>query len=649
MQTWLRRLAPLVIAAFAVSLAVGQSSYEQHFEVRTSSIPNAGNGVFTTVAIPTGAYLGAYTGEFITDEEYLRRLKANQWQYVMGLLDCAKPHTGDITTIDGIRGNVFTRMNYAPAEFRNVKFEKICEPPFVKIVALRDISAGEELWVDYGPNYRYDFMKDEAVMRFFADLRASRARLPQETTISSRADADVLFRQVADAMPDYAEFLTVDELQQGLEALRARYPDQVRLRVVGASASGSPITECQIGRGRKHALLFGFPHPNEPIGSMMLHFLTAELAANAALRGYFDFTWHLVLCAEPDKARLNEGWFKGRNSVTRYARHHYRPPSYQQVEWTFPVSYKKYTFVTPSPEARALMAIIDEQRIDFSFGLHNSGFGGVYYYWSHDVPGLYPILYGHIARLGLPLHLGEPEVPWGTKFDGKAMFRMIYFTDQYDYLERYSPTPPEALLKSGASSDDYLRARYQSLTVNCELPYFFDARIEDSRPSDMTRREAALKSVAEQRQRIGHLRRRFTRVEPLLTAPSPFADTIRETLRTADASLAAEEKIARSDERYARQATVAEKWDALTLRRFYALLTTGQLVRLLETERARRGASLPPVLRDELAASLADFDQRAAALESELHYSVVPIRRLATVQLLTALYAMDHLQRAPAR
>ena len=67
-------------------------------------------------------------------------------------------------------------MNYAPAEFQNVKFEKICEAPFVKIVALRDIAAGEELWVDYGPRYRYDFMEDPAVIKFFADLRAQRAK-----------------------------------------------------------------------------------------------------------------------------------------------------------------------------------------------------------------------------------------------------------------------------------------------------------------------------------------------------------------------------------------------------------------------------------------------------------------------------------------
>jgi SET domain-containing protein len=43
-------------------------------------------------------------------------------------------------------------------------------------VALRDIVAGEELWVDYGPNYRYDFMQDPEVIKFFAGLPAQGPR-----------------------------------------------------------------------------------------------------------------------------------------------------------------------------------------------------------------------------------------------------------------------------------------------------------------------------------------------------------------------------------------------------------------------------------------------------------------------------------------
>jgi hypothetical protein len=171
-----RHLLRAIALLAVVALPAGQTPYDRHLEIRTSTIPHAGNGVFTTVPIPKGACLGAYTGEFITEEEFRRRSAANRWQYMMGLLDCVTPHTGGFVTIDGIDGNVFTRMNYAPPEFQNVRFEKICEAPFVRIVALRDVAAGEELWVDYGPKYRYDFMEDPAVVTFFAGLRAKRAK-----------------------------------------------------------------------------------------------------------------------------------------------------------------------------------------------------------------------------------------------------------------------------------------------------------------------------------------------------------------------------------------------------------------------------------------------------------------------------------------
>lgn len=173
-----RRLA-LVAALAGVAPGMflwAQAPYEQTLVVRPSQIPHAGHGVFTTIAIPKDAVLGAYGGEFITEQEFLRRAGLGQWQYMMGLLDCAIPNTGGLGTIDGIRGNVFTRMNYAPAEFQNVRFDKICEPPFVNIVALRYIVPGEELWVDYGPRYHYDFMRDPAVIAFFDDLRARRRK-----------------------------------------------------------------------------------------------------------------------------------------------------------------------------------------------------------------------------------------------------------------------------------------------------------------------------------------------------------------------------------------------------------------------------------------------------------------------------------------
>ncbi len=458
-------------------------------------------------------------------------------------------------------------------------------------------------------------------------------------------DRAALFASVVAAVPDESGFLTVDELRQAARSLKERYPDLVTLSQAGTSAGGYPILEVRIGSGKRHALLFGFPHPNEPIGSMMLRSLAEQLAANKDLRDYFDFTWHLVFCADPDKAKLNEGWFKGAPTVTKYARNYYRSPGYQQVEWTFPVQYKKYAYTTPIPEARALMSIIDANKIDFSFGLHNSDFGGVYYYWSQDVPEIYPPLYDFIAAQGLPLHLGEPEVPWGKKYDDRSMFKMLYFTDQYDYMEKYSSVPPEKILNSGASSDDYVKDKYPALTVNCELPYFYDPRIQDTRPSDMTRAEAMLASLAHEGQLFHSLRDRYLAVKPLLTARSPYVDTVEEMMRTGDNQIETAEKAIRAEKDYQRTATVAEKWDALSLRKFRRILYLGQFVRLLEDEKARTGDKFPAALQKALEAALKEFDVLAAEAEEELDYKIIPIKKLASVQLLTALYAMDHIQR----
>ncbi len=467
------------------------------------------------------------------------------------------------------------------------------------------------------------------------------------STSKKISNKDDFFSKIAANMPDYKDFLTVDELHQSLKNLKDQFPDFVTLTMLGESEQGNPIYEFQIGEGKHHALLFGFPHPNEPIGSMMLHYLTKELASNKDLRDYFDFTWHIVVCAEPDKAKLNEGWFKGKLTVTKYARNYYRPPSYQQVEWTFPITYKNYSFDKTIPEAQALLKIIDNNPIKFSFGLHNSGFGGVYYYWSHDVSELYPVLYDFIDKQGLPLHLGEPEVPWGKKFDDKSMFKMIYFTENYDYLEEYAPVPPEQILNSGGSSDDYIRAKYNALTVNCELPYFYDPRIVDTSPSDMTRREALLKGLKFTKDSYTLLKQQYEKVKPLLTSESLFKDAIEETLRVGEARLATAEKNIKTEKEYERQATVAEKFDAIYLRRFSNLFVIGMFIRLLEHEKEQVGDAFPSQLQEILNESLEKFDEEAKEVEVELNYTVVPIKKLASVQLITALYAMDYVQRNP--
>ena len=81
---------------------------------------------------------------------------------------------------------------------------------------------------------------------------------------------DVL--DILNDVPDYQVFLTVDELNASTRQLANKHPNTVEVLPVGHSRQGDPIEAIKIGNGPKQALLFAMPHPNEPIGSMMLEY-----------------------------------------------------------------------------------------------------------------------------------------------------------------------------------------------------------------------------------------------------------------------------------------------------------------------------------------------------------------------------------------
>ena len=82
---------------------------------------------------------------------------------------------------------------------------------------------------------------------------------------------------VLERVPDYREFLTLDELRAGTQVLVREFPGLARLETVGSSAEGRPIELLTIGHGRRPALLVGVPHPNEPIGTLTLDFIKETL------------------------------------------------------------------------------------------------------------------------------------------------------------------------------------------------------------------------------------------------------------------------------------------------------------------------------------------------------------------------------------
>lgn len=437
-------------------------------------------------------------------------------------------------------------------------------------------------------------------------------------------------------VPNYEAFLTVDELNSSTEQLANEYPDIITLMTIGHSRQGDPIKALKIGNGAKTALMFAMPHPNEPIGSMMLEYLSRRFAEDDDLRDVMDYTWYLVKCVDPDGTRLNEGWFKGPFTIENYGRHYYRPPSHLQIEWTFPINYKDLCFDEPLPETQALMTLIEQIRPDFIYSLHNAGFGGAYFYMSEAASSLYSEFYQLVENQGLHLHLGEPEVVWVSQF-ADAIFQTPSIINAYDFLEEQGVNPAEAIT-GGTSSFDYAKAFSDPFSLICEMPYFEVDAIHDTSPSDMVRRDAILKGVDLIRDGLNVIEELCSAVQGELTESSPFDEAISSFVKSMPQYLTGQESWAKSDPATEELATEAQKLDSLVIRRFYMVfLLLGMVIRMIEFQIALTGES--PVLSSTREQAEAAFDKLHNEFDSKLAYTVIPIRKLVSVQLGSALAA----------
>jgi len=100
-------------------------------------------------------------------------------------------------------------------------------------------------------------------------------------------------QEILNRIPNYKEFMTIAELDGSSKKLAQSF-DHVNLKEIGKSRGGRTIYCLKIGEGKKNALLFAFPHPNEPIGSMSLEFLSHFLAKNPEFTKKTGYTWYLI-------------------------------------------------------------------------------------------------------------------------------------------------------------------------------------------------------------------------------------------------------------------------------------------------------------------------------------------------------------------
>ena len=447
-------------------------------------------------------------------------------------------------------------------------------------------------------------------------------------------------RELIEGIPPFSSFRTVAELDEASRRLAEKYPDTVELRTIGESSEGRGITALVIGEGDRSAFMYGFTHPNEPIGSLTIEYLASRLAANAELGKKLGYKFILAKAIDVDGARLNEGWFRGPFDLLTYAENYYRPPPNEQAEWTFPIDYKTLHWSTPVPETRAIKKVVDEFKPAFTYILHNADFCGVYYYLSHELPSAYADLKNLPLSEGLPLHRGEPpDEPYLKSLD-EGIYHDYGVTDEYDFLSKTLASDPAAGINYGTDCYEYIKQMYDGFSLTCELPYFHDEKIMDTTPTNTKRRDIVLQSLkteADTRDLIQHV---LDETEGLLGVNSRIYRSIGNFLN--QVNQVEQTTYAYSKDRtFERPATVAEMFDLTVLKKFSQMPVLGMMGRLLKEAEARTRNHRLGQLYDMVRSRLVQLNN---AILKESEPQAIPIEKLVRIQLQSAIVCLKYLE-----
>jgi hypothetical protein len=147
--------------------------------------------------------------------------------------------------------------------------------------------------------------------------------------------------------------------------------------------------------------------------------------------------------------------------------------------------------------------------------------------------------------------------------------------------------------------------------------------------------------VQEEKKIYAMLSDKYGEVKAFLTRITPFREAIEYFLTVIPDNLKAKEHWAKKDPSLNRKATVAEVFDNYQVNKFYNMLMLGMFIRMLDTEiKASKNKTLLKV-KEEVSTVLSEINKK---LESELHYEVIPLKKLVAIQLMAGLYSALYAQ-----
>lgn len=145
-------------------------------------------------------------------------------------------------------------------------------------------------------------------------------------------------------------------IQKALEGLRDLFVAQGKefcLEAIGESREGRTLFAVKVGNGPLKITLTAGAHSDEPVGPLACLEILRCLAEGSGDECWLrQATWRICPQVNPDGAAKNARWFSDPLDIGVYARHVFREPPGEDVEFNYPCS--KTGRVSPRPENKAV-------------------------------------------------------------------------------------------------------------------------------------------------------------------------------------------------------------------------------------------------------------------------------------------------------
>ncbi len=315
--------------------------------------------------------------------------------------------------------------------------------------------------------------------------------------------------------------LTVEIVDQKLDLFRNQ--PNVLLRQFGYSTYGHPIRGLVMGKhtASQTALIYGYPHPEEPLGANVCFELAQIILKTTKLQD----SWRIILipCADPDMAQLNKNWICN-DTLMDFVVGSFRPMQIErEVDYGFPVDHPKiyhpddfdivnkcyyagqcvqedfcgplcrrfFEPAGPLAESLVIANTIRDEKPDLIIALHNSAIGGSYDFTSWKPSSKFVNALDEIANLtGQPRHLGERIDVAKPHFKnrGDILMEPLLESDIKELEQYHGELQDGETFAGNVSMAQFVESSLPNTKVFMpEAMHFSSAQFGDTAPSTITR------------------------------------------------------------------------------------------------------------------------------------------------------------------